>query len=40
MVNVSDNMNKLETLDTFGRNVNCIIFFTFIIFLGWVLSLF
>ena len=27
MVNVSDNMKKLEILDTFGGNVNCIIFF-------------
>ena len=27
MVNVIDNMKKLETLDTFGGNVNCIIFF-------------
>lgn len=34
MVNVSDNVNKLKTLDTFGGNVNCIIFFTFYYFFG------
>ena len=35
MVNVSDNVNKLKTLDTFGGNVNCIIFFTFYYFF-WI----